>query len=77
MVRKGLNIEKPISIKRLDYLLEKLDSFLHTCLRPNEMLELHVILSDLHTQERTKERGMVTSRFGTDDELEAYPKNAK
>lgn len=61
---RELDIEKPISARRLDYLMEKLDDYLWSCMRPNEMLELDLTLRDFHTQESTKKRYMVVSRFG-------------
>lgn len=66
MVKK----EKPISKRRLRYLEDKIDIFLHTCLRPNETITLDIQLHDRNvslTQEG-KAGYIIVSKFGTPDD---------
>lgn len=62
--------EKPISKRRLRYLEDKIDRFLHTCLRPNETIILDIRLHDRNvslTQEG-KADSMIVSKFGIPDD---------
>lgn len=57
--------EAKISKSRLVYIQDKIDTFLHSCLRPNEVIKMHITLRDMmHNQEEIGPVYMITSRFG-------------
>ena len=56
--------EKRISKRRLRYILDKMDDYWFDHLRPNEELEISVLLRDIHTGEVVGPEHVVISRFG-------------
>ena len=56
--------EKRISKRRLRYILNKMDAYWFDHLRPNEELEISVLLRDFHTGEVVGPEHVVISRFG-------------
>ena len=56
--------EKRISKRRLRYILDKMDDYWFDHLRPNEELEISVLLRDFHTGEVVGPEHVVISRFG-------------
>jgi len=59
--------DKKISKRRLRYIKDKLDDYWFNRLHSNEVLDITIVLRDIHTGESIGPERIIISRFGKND----------